>query len=179
MARLVKILMTALGGLALAACSSFDVSQYEGQEPELKLEEYFNGKVMAWGVFENRSGEPQRSFVVEIDGSWDGETLTLDEAFEYANGDTERRIWKLRKTGENTWEGEANDTTVPAVGEVAGNVYRMTYKADIAMEDGDTIELAFDDRLILLDETRMINRAIVKKFGFRVGEVSIGFQKVN
>jgi hypothetical protein len=173
-----KAVLAACNLLILSACSSFDLEDYEGDEPELVLEEFFDGKVMAWGLFENRAGAPQQRFVVEIDGTWDGETLTLDEDFTYASGRKDRRVWEFTKTGENTWRGEAGDTTVAAQGRQVGSIFRMNYKADIAMEDGDTIELAFDDRLILIDETRMINRAIVKKFGIRVGEVSIAFEKV-
>ena len=65
------------------------------------LEDYFQGKTRAFGLFEDRFGNVRNQFVVDIDGTWDGKTLILDEDFVYMNGDTEYRRWEIEKTGPN------------------------------------------------------------------------------
>ena len=60
-----------------------DVSDYKQNSPEFILEEYFDGKTVAYGVFENRSGEIVNQFKVDITGSVEGDVLTLDEDFIY------------------------------------------------------------------------------------------------
>ncbi len=53
--------------------------------------------MLATGQFQDVFGTVRRRFDVEINGTWDGETLTLVEDFVYEDGSTEQRIWTLRK----------------------------------------------------------------------------------
>ena len=82
----------------VSACSGMAVQEFKNAKPELVLEEYFTGRTEAWGLFEDRFGKLRRQFKVTIDGTWDGETLTLDERFKYEDGETDQRIWRIKKT---------------------------------------------------------------------------------
>ena len=68
---------------------------------ELNIEDFFVGKTTAYGQFQDRFGTIRSRFKVDIEGTWDGEVLTLVENFNYADQSTEIRIWKLKKIGEN------------------------------------------------------------------------------
>jgi hypothetical protein len=72
----------------------------------LNIEEYFDGHVVATGQFQDTLGTVRRRFVVDIHGTWDGRTLTLVEDFVYEDKSTEQRIWKMAKTGPDTWTGQ-------------------------------------------------------------------------
>lgn len=63
----------------LAGCASQDIRQYANEEPVLDLSTYFNGRLIAHGIFQNRSGQVVRRFVVEIDAQWEGNQGVLDE----------------------------------------------------------------------------------------------------
>ena len=66
--------------LVLAACSgrpSLDDPQLSDQA--LNLEEYFSGSLVARGQFQDVFGTVRRRFDVQIEGEWDGQTLTLVE----------------------------------------------------------------------------------------------------
>ena len=68
--------------LTLAACTgkpSLDDDKLS--DADLNLEEFFYGDSVAYGQFQDVFGTVRRRFEVEIDGSWDGETLTLTEDF--------------------------------------------------------------------------------------------------
>lgn len=65
----------------------------------LNLESYFDGEHIAYGQFQDIFGTVRRSFVVTLQGDWDGERLRLVEDFVYEDGSTEQRIWTLQKTG--------------------------------------------------------------------------------
>ena len=104
--------------LVLAACSgrpSLDDPQLSDQV--LNLEEYFSGSLVARGQFQDVFGTVRRRFDVQIEGEWDGQTLTLIEDFVYEDGSTEQRIWTLEKTGEQTWVGTAPGVIGQASGE--------------------------------------------------------------
>ncbi|MGD1878064.1 MAG: DUF3833 domain-containing protein [Kiloniellaceae bacterium] len=160
----------------LTGCSGMKPEDFAGREPRFRIEDYFVGKTKAWGIFQDRFGTLRRQFVVDIDGTWDGETLTLVEDFVYDDGETERRTWTIHKTGEHSYEGRADGVIGQAEGESYGNVLNWRYR--FALKVGDsTWNVSFDDWMFLQDDGVMINRAEVSKFGFQLGEVTIAFSK--
>ena len=58
---------------------------------DFNLEEFFDGRVLAKGQFQDVFGTVRRRFDVVVTGTWDGETLKLVEDFAYADGTTEQR----------------------------------------------------------------------------------------
>lgn len=150
---------------------------FAGREPRFQIEDYFAGKTKAWGIFQDRFGTLRRQFVVDISGTWDGELLTLVENFTYDDGKTETRTWRIRKTGDHSYEGQADGVIGTARGESYGNVLNWRY--DFALPIGDsTWNVHFDDWMFLQGDGVMINRAVVTKLGFELGAVTITFHKV-
>jgi len=43
--------------------------------------------------------------------------------------------------------------------------------------DGTTYEVQFDDWMYLVDQRVMLNKAVMSKFGIRLGEVTLSFSK--
>lgn len=166
--------------LILAGCTGVDVKEYENNEPKLLIENYFNGKTVAKGVFQDRFGNVRRTFKVDITGTWEPETktLTLDEDFIYNDGETENRLWTLKKLNDNDYEGTANGVVGMATGSAYGNAFNWTYTFDLPYND-DTLRVKFDDWMWLLDDKTLFNKATISKFGFRLGDVYITFEKIN
>jgi hypothetical protein len=142
----------------------------------LNLEDFFEGRTVAHGQFQDIFGTVGRRFTVEIDGTWDGEVLRLVEDFVYDDGSTEQRIWTLRKTGAETWEGTAPGVIGIARGEERGDTFNWTYRIDLPVPDG-TLRVDFDDWMWLLTDDRLLNRAYMRRFGVTIGEVIIMFEK--
>jgi len=172
------ILKSALVGLAamgLAACATVDVAQYSSEKPQLDLAQYFTGTVDGWGMFQDRSGTVVKRFYVRIDCTWKGNEGTLDEHFEYTDGTTQKRVWKLTKDG-NRYTGTAADVVGTAQGAAAGNALHWNYVLALPV-DGKTWHMDMDDWMFLVDDKTMLNRTTMSKFGFRVGEVTLSFRK--
>jgi len=166
------VLMTILTG-----CSNMKPEDFSGQEPRFLIEEYFAGKTRAWGIFQDRFGKLRWQFVVDIDGKWDGETLTLTEDFAYDDGKTEQRVWTIQKTGEHSYQGTADGVVGVAEGKSYGNALNWHYR--FALQVGDsTWNVTFDDWMFLQADGVMINRAEVSKFGFELGQLTIAFRKL-
>lgn len=144
--------------------------------PALRLEEYFLGRTLAWGVFQDRFGKLRRQFEVVIDGAWDGETLTLDEQFHYADGERQQRIWRLRRSGPDRWDGRADDVIGVAHGRIQGNELSWVYQVRLPIGRNGLVT-TFDDRMWLQSGGVMINRATVRKLGLRIAEATIVFRK--
>ncbi len=150
--------------------------QFDGREPRLLIEDYFAGKTRAWGIFVDRFGNLRRDFVVDIEGTWDGERLTLVEDFVYSDGETEQRIWTITKLDDHRYEGTAADVIGKAAGVSYGNALNWRYT--LALKVGESVwNVNFDDWMFLQPDNVLFNRARVSKFGFDIGEVSIFFQK--
>ena len=161
----------------LAACSGRpSLDDPALSDRDFELQEFFAGETKAYGQFQDRFGTVRRRFEVEIDGTWDGETLTLDEYFTYADGTNERRVWTLRQTGPETWEGTAPGVIGTATGTEQGDTFNWTYTIDLPVPDG-TMRVSFDDWMWQLSDDRVLNRAYMRKAGVTLGSVIIHFEK--
>ena len=175
----VTMLRSFVSGIAatlLAACASVTPQDYAAEGPALDLRAYFNGRVDAWGIVQDRSGKVLKRMAVEMTCTWTGDVGTLDERFTYADGTKETRVWTIRKDG-NRYTGTAADVVGEAKGEAAGNALRWRYVLDAKRDDGGTIHLDMDDWMWLVDENTLVNKTAFSKFGVGFGEVTIFFRK--
>lgn len=154
------------------------IDDFADREPRLVLEEFFAGKTRAWGIFEDRFGNLRREFVVDITGDWDGHRLVLDEAFQYADGETDRRVWTITRQSDGTYQGRAADVIGTATGVAAGNALNWRYEMDLKMGER-SLRVSFDDWMFLQPNHVLLNRARVEKWGLRIGEVTLMFVKAN
>jgi hypothetical protein len=173
---MIRSLFVAVTLLVITGCSGMKIDDFTDTTPEFVPEEYFIGQTKAWGFFQDRFGTVRREFVVDIRGYMDGDVLVLDEDFVYADGEIDKRIWRIRSLGDGRYEGEADDIIGTAKGERRGKAMRWGYDFDLAVGDR-TWRVTFDDWMLLQDENVMINRTTVSKWGFTLGEVYIFFQK--
>lgn len=161
----------------LAGCgTTVTPADYAAEKPELDLKTYFNGTVDAWGIFQDRSGKVVKRFTVVMRCKWEGDVGTLDEDFTYSDGTKQKRIWTLKKVGPKQFIGTAPDVIGQAEGSVSGNALRWQYVLALPV-DGSTYHMTFDDWMFQMDEQVMINRAVMSKFGIRLGEVTLSFKK--
>ena len=163
---------TALAAAVLTGCAGPSPADYAAETPVLDLKTYFNGDLVAHGLFTDRSGQVVRRFVVHMTGTWDGNQGTLDERFTYSDGKTERRVWRLTDEGAGRWSGRADDVVGVAQGVAAGNALNWRYTLNLPV-DGKVYEVQFDDWMYLMDERVMLNKAVMSKFGVRLGEVTL------
>ena len=170
-------LLFALSFGLLAACGGKpDLGDRALSDLELNLEEFFEGRTVAYGQFQDLFGTVQRRFEVQIEGTWDGKVLTLVEDFVYDDGSTEQRIWSLTKTGEDTWVGTAPGVLGEANGTESGDTFNWGYRIDLPVREGTT-RVRFDDWMWLLSEDRLLNIAYMHKYGIQVGAATIIFEK--
>ena len=170
--------------MALSGCST-SLSEYKENTPEFRLEKYFDGDLVAYGVVQNYAKKLTRHFCVTIRGEWETDANgvisgVLDEQFIFDDGERQTRIWTLEYR-DGRYYGTAGDVIGEAKGNVAGNAFRWQYKLRVPIknDEGEIKEYTFaiDDWIYLLDEERAFNRSVLKKWGFKVGEISIFFEK--
>ncbi len=126
-------------------------------------------------MFQDRSGKVVRRFTVRIDAKWDGNRGTLDEHFEFSDGEKQNRIWTLVKDGDR-YTGTAGDVVGTGQGIQQGNAFNMRYVLRVPWS-GRTIDVDMDDWMWRIDDQTVLNRTAMTKFGFRVGEVTLSLRK--
>ena len=164
--------------LLLEGCATISAEDLPKTKQTLVIEDYFTGSSKAYGIVFDRSGVPLRQFSVDLEGRWDPETktLTLDEDFIFNDGEISQRKWVITKKGDKQYTGNASDVIGEASGSAHGNAFQWRYVLEVPYK-GSTIALNIDDWLYLNEDNVLINRAAMYKFGFKVGEIVISFNK--
>ena len=170
------LLLAAASAAMLAGCASPTPADYASEKPVLDLKTYFNGDITAHGLFTDRSGKVVRRFTVDMTCSWQGDDGVLDERFSYSDGEKQRRVWRLKKLPDGRYTGTADDVIGIAQGQSSGNAFQWSYTLRLPV-DGKTYDVQFDDWMYLMDENVMLNKAVMSKFGVRLGEVTLSFYK--
>ncbi len=161
----------------LGGCGDNKLEKYRDTKPVVQFDSFFNGPVKGYGVVYGRNGEVRERFTVDMVGSWQGNTGTLEEDFVYySDGRKQHRTWSLVKTGDNSFTGTASDIIGTATGKSMGSAIQWQYVMALEV-DGKIINLAMDDWMYLMDNTTIMNRVDMKKFGIKVGEVNVVMQK--
>ncbi len=174
--------MLAIGAASaavLTGCATPQIVDYASEKPKLDLRDYFSGTLDAWGMFTDRSGKVVKRFTVVMVCTWQGDDGVLDEDFTYSDGTKQKRVWRVRRIADpagDRYVGRADDVVGEAVGQESGNAFRWNYTL-IQPVDGKSYEVQMDDWMYQQTPRVMLNKATMSKFGIRLGEVTLAFQK--
>ena len=174
--RRIGILMIVIMSFVLPGACSVKIDDYRDTRPVLDLQTYLRGELTAWGIFQSRNGEVKRYFKVNISADWSGDICTLRERFMFNDGEEQQRTWIITRHDAHHYTGTAGDVVGEARGVAQGNTLNWRYLLKVPV-NGSVYKLRFDDWMYLVDDDILINRAEVTKFGFRVADVTIFFQK--
>ena len=157
----------------LTSCTLMRIEDFHNTKPKMIVQEYFNGRMSAYGLVKNRNGKIIRTFKGELVGTVasDG-VITLDELFVYDDGEKLRRVWTLKPNGYNSYIGTAGDIIGESIMKVSGNTIMMDYVMEIIYR-GNKVNINVKDWLHLQEDGVIINHSKMKKFGIVVGELVI------
>jgi len=162
---------TLTGGLA--GCARVPTPP-AGPLPALTLEQAFVGRAVGAGVFRVDLTGSERRFRARLDGRLRGDRLTVVEDFIYDDGEENRLTWVFdRDTSPGApgrWTGRREDTVGTARVVETGTDIRLSYLADFRAGDQVT-RLGFEDVIYLGPDGRVINDAIVTRWGLPVARV--------
>ncbi len=143
---------------------------------QFQLTKFLAGKTHAWGVFEDRSGTVRRRFQMDIEGVWQGGTFVLNESFKFDDGTTDFKTWNVTPIDDVSFVATGDNVVGQVRGQLLSGLIKMAYKYRLEIE-GRSFVVDYDDRFYRLDENHVINRATLRKWGFRIGELTILFEK--
>lgn len=153
--------------LLLGGCMTpMPLTRFTETWPELRPETFFAGETIGRGVIQTLGGRPSRTFEVRSTGRVSGGVIRVDQVIRYGDGKIDRRSWRLRRTGPNSYAGTLSGAAGPIRAEVAGNALRLRYllrHPAVRMEQW--LHLQPDGRTVL-------NQGTVRALGFVVARLS-------
>jgi hypothetical protein len=164
-----------LRAATLLALSLFAATPAAAASGPFVIEEFFSRPAVATGTFKNALDGSVRGIKVRFRGQWDrkAQTLTLAEDIAYSDGQKERKVWRLTKTGPGTYVGTRDDIIGKAIGttDAEGRLH-LRYRATVGSRT-----LHFDDTLALQPDGTVLNTAEVSYLVFHVGDVELRFRR--
>lgn len=145
--------------------------------PLFEITSFLEGRTRAWGVFEDRFGRVRRRLAVEMNGRWEGTVFVLDERFEYDTGAVETRTWRVEPLGAGRFRATCDDCVGAATGVSTADAVRMSYRFRLKLASREIV-VDFKDRLYRMDDRIAVNRATMSKWGIKLGELSLFFERV-
>lgn len=174
--RIIKISTIGVLLMSLLSCGGDTILKYKNNNPKLDIKKYLNGNLEAVGILKNRSGEVTRYFSVKMSANWSGNVGTLKEEFIFDDGEKQSRTWTFNFTDEENFTSKAEDVIGTGKGRQLGNTLMMKYVLRIPYNKS-TIDLNMEDWIYMVDDKTLINTTIMRKFGFKVGELVVVFNK--
>lgn len=172
----IRIFLMSIICLILPGCSNNKLEYYANKKHKIDLKYFFNGDIEGWGAIFDYQGRQIRSFNVKIKASWNNNQGTLDEWFEFDDGEKTKRIWDITFTDDKIFKGKVHDIIGQAKGEQKGSAVNLHYTLQVPYNNS-SIDLKMDDWMYLIEDDLILNRTSMKKFGFKVGEIILFMKK--
>jgi hypothetical protein len=165
----------------LFGCGSTDIGKYNGKNPEITIQSFYNQAVHGYGVFMNRSGEVTDRYYAYLIPTWNGNEGTIVEK----QWNDEGKLF-LEQTWKVTVAPDGKSFTATGtkiVGEVKGKSSGFALNMDYSMlvprgDSGSEIEIKADDWTYLQPDGSALNKISMSKFGFHVGDVIYNLHKL-
>jgi len=165
-----------LGAAALAGCARIPQAPDTATLP-ITLDAAFVGRARGEGLFKVSLTGSERRFTAHLNGTLRGDRLTVVEDFIYDDGEENRLTWVFDRAGPGRWTGRREDTVGLAQVVETGTDIRLSYTADFAAS-GEVTRLGFEDVIYYGDDGRIINDAVVTRFGLPVASVRFEMVKL-
>jgi hypothetical protein len=138
-----------------------------------ELDRYFVGHARSWGVFENTSGNPRRSFICDSYGKRDAKGMVLlHQEFKFSDGKTQTRDWQIHRIDATHWQATANDMVGTTRGEGIGNAFYWEYAISLNLKN-PLATVRVRQWMYLAEGTdTLMTRLVISKLGIKVSEVS-------
>lgn len=138
---------------------------------EFRFESVLAQKLQGSGAVFYRSGRLKTRFSVVASGSYDGETLTIQEQLTYESGEVHERTFQIVKNNDDHYTAHCSEFVGPSTIRRRHSGFQWRYRLKENSKEAHRITLTADDRLFLCADGTLLDHAILRKFGIRVGDV--------
>jgi hypothetical protein len=166
-----------IGITVLAGCAGRPIESFESQRPILQPIDYFSGSTHSWGIFETRSGTPERIIHTETSGRKDGNILHFEQDIVFEHQKTLHRSWLIQQLDEHHFSATGTGIIGTAHGMAYGNVFHLDFTLDAI--PGNPLGHVHMSQWMYLqpDGVTLVNRDTISKAGVIITELTEQFRK--
>jgi hypothetical protein len=183
MKKIKNAFLSLIGVLLVSSCSSNKIDYYKDKKPTMDFKSFFNGKLVARGVYFNLKEQAESRFIMNSEGILKGNKMTLNQDITYLDRNNEKKHFNAYAMFNDQYPNSFIYKDEMMVGEGVyeqqGNATHVSYDLKIEREDKSTIIVHCDDWLYLIDEKHAINKIKITKFGIHVGDIIMSIEKIS
>jgi Protein of unknown function (DUF3833) len=142
-----------------------------GITPGFRLERRLLGANRVAGLVHGRSGRLLLTFSGLMEGMIENGALLMSEELRYSDGRIDRRTWRIAAQGTHGYRGTTTDSVGTVTGSAQGNTVNLRYKLHLPIAGG-LRKIAFDDWMYLQPDGIILDHAVMRMWGIRIGTVS-------
>jgi hypothetical protein len=139
--------------------------------PGFRLERRLLGANRVSGLVHDRFGRLQLSFSGRMEGKIEDGALAMNEELQYSDGRIDRRRWCIAARGANGYRGQISNSVGVVTGTAQGNAINLRYTLRVPIAGG-LRRIAFDDWMYLQPDGSILDHAVMRFWGIRIGTVS-------
>ena len=157
------------------------IDDFKFTTPEFLPEQFFDGRLEGWAVFESLIGGLQRRATIAAEGSWDndGRKIRFVETYTFDDGQTDTLDWTIYRQAIGRYSGSEKSLEGNATGEQAGCAFHWKYTRDVPQSDGSTTKLNFDDWFYRIDGSACIVRGSAGRAGLPFATAHVTYRKTS
>ena len=150
---------------------------FDREAPAFNPVQFFTGHTRSLGVFENRRGEPTQPVKTETWGRLINGELHIEQDLYIGNQPRRHRSWRVRQLDARHFEANASDMRGKARGTVRGNTFSWSFTLALQPKN-PLLNVRMTQHMYLQpDGQTLINRSVIRKFGFTVAQVTEQFRR--
>lgn len=160
--------------LALAGCVSGAAPEVPTSGPPFDFESFFEGQTISTATLRTIGGGERRLAVDGVGVKNPDGAFSLKQTIRWADGDVDRRTWRMRRLGQDRIEAEVEGVRGLAFGRVMGPTFTVSYTFD----EGPGIRM--QHWMTLQPDGRSVrNIAVGRVFGVPVARLDETFRRVD
>ncbi|HLD76952.1 MAG TPA: DUF3833 family protein [Rickettsiales bacterium] len=141
---------------------------YLEKAPKVNIKNFLDGDLSGFAIIQDVNDKIENSFVVDVDGKWEGNKGTVRFNYVFNGGKKDSRTWLITVEDAENYTAIGHDFLSPAEGRQAGNTSQIIYTLRQIYKDKKE-QIEFEDNLYLVDEDSAI---IISEM--RIGKTKLG-----
>ncbi len=172
----------AIFSVLVAGCSH-NIKKYANNTPKADFKSFYSSKLVAHGVLFDIFGDARSSFIMTSEPIPEKSTsnyLALRQSITYLDTKKRKNMISYASFGDDYPEHfKYKDEMMESEATYSqyGNALNVAYKLNVERDNGSTIVLSADDWAFMVDESHMVNKIKLKKFGITVGTIVMSISK--
>ena len=161
----------------LAGCASMKPAAFEKSEPKLDPVKFFGGRTRSTGVIETPGGKPSTRITTETQGKLVDGVLHIEQDLYPEGGKKNHRVFVLQQIDAHHVNATADDIVGTAHGLLYGNQFSWTFRHTMVNRKFIRHVRMSQYMYLMPDGQTLIIRSVVRKFGFKLAQITEQFQK--